>query len=115
MSTFGVATATGLSAMVDGDTSHDQITRFLSAQEYTSKDLWQQVKSTVRSVERDGGVGVLIFDDTIQDKAWTDESELMCWHFDHCRGRTVRRINLLNALYYCITAMESPSRWRLSL
>ena len=58
---------------------------------------------------------VLIFDDTIQDKAWTDESELMCWHFDHCRGRTVRRINLLNALYYCITAMESPSRWRLSL
>ena len=57
LSTFGVATATGLSAMVDGDTSHDQITRFLSAQEYTSKDLWQQVKSTVRSVERDVGVG----------------------------------------------------------
>jgi len=85
--------------MVDGDVSHDQITRFLSAQEYTSKDLWQQVKSTVRSVQRDDGV--LIFDDTIQEKAWTDESELMCWHFDHCSGRTVRGINLLNALYYC--------------
>ena len=69
LSTFGAATATGL-----------------SAQEYTSKDLWQQVKSTVRSVERDDGV--LIFDDTIQEKAWTDESELMCWHFDHCSGRT---------------------------
>ena len=25
----------------------------------------------------------------------------MCWHFDHCSGRTVRGINLLNALYYC--------------
>ena len=58
LSTFSVATATGLSAMVDGDVSHDQITRFLSAQEYTSKDLWRQVKSTVRSVERDVGVGV---------------------------------------------------------
>ena len=57
---------------------------------------------------------VLIFDDTIQEKAWTDESELMCWHFDHCSGRTVRGINLLNALYYCITAMESPARWRSS-
>jgi len=99
LSTFGAATATGLSAMVEGDVSHDQITRFLSAQDYTSKDLWQQVKSTVRSVERDDGV--LVFDDTIQEKAWTDESELMCWHFDHCSGRTVRGINLLNALYYC--------------
>ena len=99
LSTFGAATATGLSAMVDGDVSHDQVTRFLSAQEYTSKDLWQQVKPTVRSIERDDGV--LIFDDTIQEKAWSDESELMCWHFDHCSGRTVRGINLLNALYYC--------------
>jgi hypothetical protein len=47
-----------------------------SAQEYTSKDLWQQVKSTVRSIEHDDGV--LIFDDTIQEKAWTDESDLTC-------------------------------------
>ena len=61
--------------------------------------MWQQVKSTARSVERDDGV--LIFDDTIQEKAWTDESELMCWHFDHCSGRTVRGINLLNALCDC--------------
>jgi hypothetical protein len=99
LSTFGAATATGLSAMVEGEVSHDQITRFLSAQEYTSKDLWQQVKPTVRMVEHEDGV--LIFDDTIQEKAWTDESELMCWHFDHCSGRTVRGINLLNALYYC--------------
>ena len=99
LSSFGSATATGLSAMVEGDVSHDQITRFLSAQDYTSKHLWQQVKSTIRSVERDDGV--LIFDDTIQEKAWTDESELMCWHFDHCSGRTVKGINLLNALYYC--------------
>ena len=34
LSTFGAATARGLSAMVDGDVRHDQITRFLSAQEY---------------------------------------------------------------------------------
>lgn len=99
LSTFGTATATGLSAMVEGEVSHDQITRFLSAQEYTSKHLWQQVKPTVRSIEYEDGV--LIFDDTIQKKAWTDESELMCWHFDHCSSRRVRSIILLNALYYC--------------
>lgn len=43
LSTFGAATETGLSVMVDNEVSHNQITRFLSAQEYTSKDLWQQV------------------------------------------------------------------------
>jgi len=98
LSSFGATTATGLSAMVDGDVSHDQVTRMLSERDYTSKDLWQQVKATVRQIENDEGV--LIFDDTIQEKAWTDESELMCWHFDHCSGRTVKGLNLLNALYY---------------
>jgi hypothetical protein len=99
LSTFGAATATGLSAMVDGVVSHDKLTRFLSEQGcHTSKDLWQQVKSTVRMVERDDGV--LFFGDTIQGKVWTDESESMCWHFDHCSGRNVRGINLLNALYH---------------
>lgn len=97
LSSCGFATATGLSAMVDGEVSHDKVTRFLSARQYSSKDLWHQVKSTVRSVQDDDGV--LIFDDTIQEKAWTDESELMCWHYDHVSGRNVRGINLLNALY----------------
>ena len=98
LSTFGAATATGLSAMVDGEVSHDQITRFLSGQDFTSKDLWQQVKSMVRSVQN--SEGVLIFDDTIQEKEWTAENELICWHYDHVSGRNVRGINLLNALYH---------------
>ena len=98
LSTFGAATATGLSAMVEGDVSHDRITRLLSKQAYASKDLWLQVKAMVRSVQSDEGV--LIFDDTIQEKAWTDESELICWHFDHCSGRSVKGINLLNAVYH---------------
>ena len=33
----GYATATGLSSMMDGDVSHDQITRFLSKNGFTSK------------------------------------------------------------------------------
>ncbi|HVK56011.1 MAG TPA: transposase, partial [Burkholderiales bacterium] len=98
LSTFGAATATGLSAMVEGEVSHDRITRLLSREEYTSKDLWRQVKAMVRLIESEAGV--LIFDDTIQEKAWTDESELICWHFDHCSGRTVKGVNLLNAVYH---------------
>src|SRR5512144_2449951 len=98
ISTFGAATATGLSEMVSGALSHDRVTRFLSERDYTSRDLWLQVKKTVREIERDAAV--LIFDDTIQEKPWTDESELICWHFDHGQNRTVKGMNLLNALYH---------------
>ncbi|WP_348653034.1 transposase [uncultured Sulfurimonas sp.] len=94
----GYATATGLSSMLDGEVSHDQITRFLSKNEFNSKDLWAQVKRTVREVEKDDAC--LIFDDTVQEKKWTDESDIMCWHFDHTVGKSVRGINMLNALYY---------------
>jgi len=98
LSTFGYATATGLSAMVNGQVSHDQITRFLSGEEYSSRDLWQAVKATVRKVEREDAV--LIFDDTIQEKPYTDENEVMCWHYDHSKGRAVQGLNLLNCLYH---------------
>jgi hypothetical protein len=98
LSTFGKTTATGLSALVDGQVSHDQITRFLSGEEYTSKELWQEVKPTVRKVECEDAV--LVFDDTIQEKPYTDENEVMCWHYDHSKGRTVQGFNLLNCLYH---------------
>jgi hypothetical protein len=39
------------------------------------------VKSAVRQIE--SGDGVLIFDDTISEKMWTDENEIVCWHYDH--------------------------------
>ena len=96
--TFGYATATGLSQLLDGQISHDAITRFLSKREYTSKDLWKQVKKTVREVE--SADGILIFDDTVQEKPHMDENDLICWHYDHCKGHHIKGINLLNCLYH---------------
>ena len=92
------ARATGLSAMIEGNVSHDQITRFLSGETQHSKELWLKVKSVVREIEAEEGV--LIFDDSIAEKEWTDESDLICWHYDHCKNRNVKGINLLSALYY---------------
>ena len=51
----------------------------------------------VRAIEDDAGV--LIFDDTIQEKPYTDENELIS-HFDHSKNRTVKGINLLNCVYH---------------
>ena len=110
LSTFGYATATGLSRMVEGHVTHDQITRFLSAEELTSKDLWILVKPTVREVEQDDAV--LIFDDTIQEKPYTDENEVMCWHYDHTKGRAVQGFNLLNCLYH-VNGIDIPVAFEL--
>lgn len=99
IASFGQASATNLSEMVEGEVSHDSITRFLSSREYTSRDLWLEVKPVIRKIEKDEGV--LIFDDTVEEKMWTDENEVICWHYDHCAGRAVKGINLLNAVYHC--------------
>ena len=98
ISTTGYATATGLSSILDGEFSHDKVTRFLSERAYTSKDLWKEVKPIAKKIQSEEGF--LIFDDTIQEKAWTDENEIICWHHDHCQGRSVKGINLLNAVYH---------------
>jgi DDE superfamily endonuclease len=98
LSSFGQTTATGLSSLLDGAISHDQVTRFLSWDDYDSKLLWRHVKRTVREIEQEDGV--LIFDDTIQEKPYTDENELVCWHYDHTKGRSVKGVNLLNCLYH---------------
>ena len=98
LSSFGATTATGLSSTVEGAVSHDQVTRFLSKADYDSKTRWQQVKPMVRAIEQPDGV--LIFDDTIEEKPYTDENELISWHFDHSKSRSVKGINLLNCMYY---------------
>ena len=89
-------TATGLSDLTDGEISHDKITRFLSKEDYDSKTLWKNVKPRVRKVEQEDGI--LIFDDTIEEKPYTDENEIVCWHFDHAQNRSVKGINILSAL-----------------
>ena len=94
----GQATATGLSDILDKGISHDKFTRMLSSGEFNSKYLWKKVKKLVRQVESEGGC--LIIDDTIVEKQWTDENEIVCWHYDHSKGRNVKGFNIINLLYH---------------
>ena len=94
---FGSTTATGLSTLLGGALSHDQITRFLSKSDFTSADLWRLVKPLVRQIQSEDAV--LILDDSIEEKPYTDESELVCWHWDHCVNRSVKGINFLTCMY----------------
>lgn len=98
ITTFSLATATGLSKMVDEAYSHDQITRFLGQKQQDQKRYWKTIKPTIRQVENDEGV--LLIDDTIEEKPYTDENDIVCYHYDHSQGRTVKGINIVNFLYH---------------
>lgn len=97
ISSFGQVTATGLARLLNEEVSHDQITRFLAGEPKRSADLWRIAKPLVRQIESDSGV--IVIDDTIEEKEYTDENELICWHFDHSKGRNVKGIYFLSALY----------------
>jgi len=91
------ASATGLAAMLDNKVSHDQVTRFLHSGNFGSKELWAYVKPEIRAAEQKTG-GVLILDDTIEEKDYTDESDIVCWHYSHAKGRLVKGMNILTCM-----------------
>lgn len=98
ISSFGQTTATGLSALLDGQISHDRIRRFLAGTARTSADLWQLVKPHVRSMQHQDGV--LIVDDSVSEKPYTDENDIICWHYDHASQGMVKGIHFITALYH---------------
>jgi hypothetical protein len=97
LASFGATTATGLSELLEGDLSHDQVTRYLAGTKKTASDLWRTVKSFVRDVQSEAGV--VIIDDSIEEKPYTDENDIVCWHYDHSKDRLLKGINFLTALY----------------
>ena len=96
ISSFGQTTATGLSTLLDGQVSHDRIRRFLAGTLRSSGALWQRVKPHIRAIQQ--ADGVLILDASIAEKPYTDENDIICWHYDHAQQRTVKGINFMTAL-----------------
>jgi len=98
ISSFGPTTATGLARLLDGQVSHDQVTRLLATEPQKSADLWRVVKPLVRQVERPEAV--LSIDDSIGEKPYTDENEIVCWHWSHSFERHVKGVEFLTAFYH---------------
>ena len=93
-------TATALSRATGNKISHDKITRFLSTEDFTPQDLWQITKPLVKLTHDEAkSGGVLIIDDSIEEKPYTDENDIIAWHYDHSKGRAVKGINFVSALY----------------
>ena len=73
------------------------MTRYLAGTKKTATDLWRTVKPFVREVQSEAGV--LIIDDSIEEKPYTDENDIICWHYDHSKDRMLKGIDFLTALY----------------
>ena len=56
------------------------------------------MKPLVRQVEQDDGI--IVVDDTIEEKPSTDENDIVCWHDDHTTSQNVKGINIINFLYH---------------
>ena len=97
IASFSQTSATGLSYLLNGEISHDQVTRFLSEDKKTAKDLWLIAKPLVKRIQSEKGV--LIIDDSIQEKPYTDENDIICWHYDHSKQQNVKGINFVSCLY----------------
>jgi len=98
ISAFGQTTGTGLAGLMGGRVSHDQIQRLLGKEQFGSADLWQIVKPYVRQMQHEDGV--VIIDDSIAEKPYTDENDIICWHWDHSQERSVKGINFVTCLYH---------------
>ena len=105
ISSFGKVTATGMSEMLGNAISHDKITRWLSEGDFDSKDWWKLIKPVVRQLE--STAGVVIIDDHVEEKAYTDENHIICWHHDHAMHRYAKGINAVGALYHIMHQMKT--------
>ena len=43
--------------------------------------------------------GVLIIDDSIEEKPYTDENDIIARHYDHSKERNLKGINFISCLY----------------
>ena len=93
------ASGKAFSRVFDNKISHDQITRLLNNTDtFSSAKLWQVVKPLCEELAYKDNV--LIFDDTLIEKPDTKENEIVMYHFDHVKGRSVKGICMVTALYH---------------
>ena len=96
--------------------SHDKISRFLNQPRLSDKDYWQLLKPIIRKVESE--LGILKIDGFIEEKPYTDENEIACWHWCHNKKTNVKGMNILHFHYSGILgddggAFQLPLAWEI--
>lgn len=74
--------------------SHDSVSKWLRDEDFTSKDLWPHVKNMVSKEQ-----GYLIVDDSVLDKRFSRNNELVGRHWSGNEHRLICGIDLVNLLW----------------
>lgn len=90
-------TCTNLAEHLEGEAaqSHDAVCDFLSGEKLTPRGLW----SVVEGLLQDGPESFLVFDDSVQDKRYSTQIELVKLQYSGAEGGLVRGIGVLNLLH----------------
>ena len=65
---------------------------------YGSKFFWSHSKPSIQELTQSKQIVVLSFDDSIEEKQYTNSGELVFWHCDHVFKRSVKGVSFLTAL-----------------
>lgn len=91
--------ATTLSKMLGYGYSHDRFTKMLLDDNvFVEEELFNYIKPMIREYE-DINDGIISIDDMIINKPYTDENDIVAWHYSHTNGNVVKGICMLNFLY----------------
>jgi len=90
--------------------SHDSVNRFLLREQYTPKDLFDEVKGELNLTG-----GTTSIDDSVVDKPYRDPSktELVGYFWSGKHKRTVKGINLITLYYTDLAGTSYPVNFRL--
>lgn len=94
----GQVSCTVLSSVLEGNIGHDTFTRMLQSGGVSSRYLWLTAKPLCKQMASDDAV--LILDDSVEAKPYSQCNSLIGYHFDHTVGKSVKGVNFLSALYY---------------
>jgi hypothetical protein len=89
-------TCTNLAKHLQG-VSHDAISDYLAQSKITAHQLWELVQPLVR--ETDSETAYLIIDDSVQDKRYSNQIELVKKQYSGAEGGLVRGIGVVNLLH----------------
>jgi Transposase DDE domain len=90
--------------------SHDSVNRFLLRENYTPRDLFDEVKAHLKG---EGGIGSV--DDTVVDKPYSEmgKTDLLGYFWSGKHKRAVKGINLITLYYTDITGISYPVTYRI--
>src|SRR5438552_4162202 len=89
-------TCTNLAKHLQG-VSHDAVSDYLAQSKITARQLWELVQPLVQ--ETDSETAYLIIDDSVQDKRYSNQIELVKQQYSGAEGGLVRGIGVVNLLH----------------